>query len=246
MAATIPNCVSYDPTYGHELAVIIQDGLKRMVERQENVFYYITLMNENYAHPGLTAGQEQGILRGMYRLKSHQEAAQNTTLPRAQLLGCGTILREVLAAAELLLNDWQIAADIWSVTSFTELQRDGTDTERWNLLHPTEPQKTAFITTQLSDTQGPIIASTDYMRTFAEQIRAFMPSNRHYKVLGTDGFGRSDTREMLRHHFEVDRHFVVLATLKALADEGTIPTATVATAIAKYGIDVNKPNPLFA
>jgi pyruvate dehydrogenase E1 component len=241
LSATIPNCVSYDPAYAHELAVIVQDGLKRMVEKQENVYYYITIMNENYPQPGLKPGDEEGIVRGMYLLRQGQPNTQ-----RVQLLGSGTILREVEAAAVLLEKDWQIGADVWSVTSFTELRRDGLDCERWNLLHPTEVQKLPFATKQLADHAGPIVASTDYMKLLADQIRPFMPKGRDYRVLGTDGFGRSDFRAKLREHFEVDRHFVVLAALKALADEGTIPAKTVAKAIKKYRIDAAKANPQHA
>ncbi len=240
-SSTIPNCVSYDPTFAHELAVIIQHGLKRMVEDQENVFFYLTVMNENYAQPGLNKGDEEGIIRGMYRLK---KGGKNKL--RAQLLGSGTILREVMAAAELLEKDWGVSADIWSVTSFTELRRDGLDCERHNMLHPTGKSKTAFVTSLLEKTEGPIIASTDYMKLFADQVRPFMPRGRNYKVLGTDGFGRSDFRSKLREHFEVDRHFVVLATLRALADEGTVPVSQVAAAIKKYGINPDKANPQYA
>ena len=240
-SSTIPNCVSYDPTFAHELAVIIQHGLKRMVEDQENVFFYLTVMNENYAQPGLNKGDEEGIIRGMYRLK---KGGKNKL--RAQLLGSGTILREVMAAAELLEKDWGVSADIWSVTSFTELRRDGLDCERHNMLHPTGKSKTPFVSSLLEKTEGPIIASTDYMKLFADQVRPFMPRGRDYKVLGTDGFGRSDFRAKLREHFEVDRHFVVLATLRALADEGTVPVSQVAAAIKKYGIDPNKANPQYA
>jgi pyruvate dehydrogenase E1 component len=244
MSATIPNCVSYDPTFAHELAVIMQHGLKRMVEEQENVWYYITVMNENYPHPGLKKGQEQGILKGMYRLREGPAGSgSGMSIPRVQLLGSGTILREAIAAAELLEKDWGIAGDVWSVTSFTELRRDGIDCERWNLLHPNEKPRKAYVTEQLERTAGPIVAATDYMRLFADQIRPYLPRGRDYRVLGTDGFGRSDTRAKLREFFEVDRRFVTVAALKALADEGVIPVAKVAEAIKKYGIDPNKPNP---
>jgi pyruvate dehydrogenase E1 component len=242
LASTIPNCVSYDPTFGHELAVIIQHGLKRMVEDQENVYYYLTVMNENYPQPGLSAGDEEGIIKGMYKLKSHGKGKN-----RVQLMGSGTILREVMAAQELLEADWGVASDLWSVTSFTELRRNGLDVERHNMLHPEEktPQ-VAYVTEQLAKTDGPIIASTDYMKLFADQIRPFVPKGREYKVLGTDGFGRSDFRAKLREHFEVDRHFVVVAALRALADEGKVPVAKVAEAIKKYGINPNKANPQYA
>ena len=240
-SSTIPKCVSYDPTFAHEVAVIIQHGMKRMIEDQENVYYYLTLMNENYPQPGLTKGDEVGILRGMYRLKKGGKHKL-----RAQLLGSGTILREVMAGAELLEKDWGVSADIFSVTSFTELRRDGLDCERHNMLHPTTKAKVPYVTSLLEKTEGPIIASTDYMKLFADQIRPFMPKSRAYKVLGTDGFGRSDFRSKLREHFEVDRHFVVLATLRALADEGTVPVSQVAAAIKKYGIDPDKANPQYA
>ena len=244
LASTIPNCVSYDPTFAHELAVIIQHGLKRMVEDQENVYYYLTVMNENYPQPGLTPGDEEGIIRGMYKLKS---AGKAKGAPRVQLMGSGTILREVLAAQELLEADWGVASDLWSVTSFTELRRNGLDAERHNLLHPEDKKpQVPYVTQQLSGTEGPIVASTDYMKLFADQIRPFVPAGRAYKVLGTDGFGRSDFRAKLREHFEVDRHFVVLAALRALADEGKVPAAKVAEAIRKYGIDPNKANPQYA
>ena len=240
LASTIPNCIPYDPTFAHEVAVIMQDGLKRMIEQQEDVFYYITLMNENYPHPGLKEGQEAGILKGLYLL---QPAATESTL-RAQLMGSGTILREVIAAAQLLADDWGVAADVWSAPSFTLLARDGQDIERWNMLHPTLTPRAAHVTQSLQPTAGPIVVSTDYMRTFAEQVRAFIPKGRTYKVLGTDGFGRSDSRAKLREFFEVNRYFVTIATLKALAEEGAIEASVVADAIAKYGINPEKINPV--
>jgi pyruvate dehydrogenase E1 component len=245
MSATIPNCVSYDPTFAHEVAVILQQGLKRMVEDQENVWYYVTLMNENYPHPGLKKGQEAGILKGMYLLKEGMAGSgKGLSIPRVQLLGSGTILREVIAAAELLEQDWGVAGDIWSATSFTELRRDGIEAERFNLLHPAEktPRK-AYVTQLLEKTAGPVVASTDYMRLFADQIRPYIPRGRSYTVLGTDGFGRSDTREKLREFFEVNRYYVVVAALKALADEGTLPLAKVGEAIKKYKLNPDKPNP---
>ena len=240
LASTIPNCMPYDPTFAHEVGVILHDGLKRMIENQEDVFYYITLMNENYSHPGLQPGQEEGILKGLYRLK----ASSKKTRHRVQLMGSGTILREVIAAAELLEQDWDVAADIWSAPSFTLLARDGQDAERWNLLNPEKPTRVAYVTQSLAGSEGPVIAATDYMRTYAEQIRAFMPKGRSYKVLGTDGFGRSDTRAKLREFFEVNRYFVTIAALKSLADAGSINIALVSKAIEKYGIDTNKPNPV--
>jgi pyruvate dehydrogenase E1 component len=242
LSATIPNCVSYDPTYAHEVAVIIQDGLRRMVGNQENVFYYLTLLNENYAHPGLKPGSEEGIVKGMYLLREGDPGNK----ARVQLLGSGSILREVLAAADMLEKDWNVAADVWSVTSFTELRRDGLDCERWNLLHPTEPQKVPYVTRQLDAHAGPVVASTDYMKLFADQVRPFVPKGRAYKVLGTDGFGRSDFRYRLREHFEVDRKFVVLSALRALVDEKAAKPKALADAIKRYGIDPDKTNPHYA
>ncbi|MGN6703110.1 MAG: pyruvate dehydrogenase (acetyl-transferring), homodimeric type, partial [Burkholderiaceae bacterium] len=239
-AAAIPNCLPYDPTFAHEVAVIIHDGLKRMVERQEDVFYYITLVNENYPQPGLKEGDEEGILKGLYLLQPGDAKAKL----RVQLMGSGTILRESIAAAELLQNDWGIAADVWSAPSFTLLARDGENAERWNLLHPTETPRVPYVAQCLQDTAGPIVVSTDYMRLFADQIRPYIPKGRSYKVLGTDGFGRSDTREKLREFFEVNRYFVTLAALKSLAEEGKIPASKVAEAIKKYGIDPDKKNPI--
>ncbi len=244
LAGTIPNCVSYDPTFAHEVAVIMQAGLKRMVEKQENVYYYITLLNENYAMPGLAAGTEEQILNGMYLCKSGQKVPQSGM--RVQLLGSGSILREALAAQEILEKEWQIGADVWSCTSFNELTREGQDAERWNLLHPLAAPRVPFVTQQLAAHAGPVIASTDYMKAYAEQIRPFLPKGRSYKVLGTDGFGRSDFRYRLREHFEINRHYIVVAALKSLADEGKLPMERVAQAIAKYGIDADKINPLHA
>jgi len=239
-ASAIPNCVPYDPTFAHEVAVIIHDGLRRMVGNQEDVFYYITVMNENYAHPGIKAGQEEGILKGLYLLN---ESGKKNKL-RVQLLGSGTILREVIAAADLLRDDWKVDADVWSAPSFTLLARDGQDVERWNMLHPADAAKKSHFEQSMEGTEGPIVVSTDYMRTYAEQVRAFVPKGRTYKVLGTDGYGRSDTRAKLREFFEVDRHYVTVAALKSLADEGKIKPSVVAEAIAKYGINPEKPNPV--
>jgi pyruvate dehydrogenase E1 component len=241
MAANIPNCVSYDPTFAHEVAVILHSGLKRMVEQQENVFFYLSLLNENYAQPGLKPGTEAEILKGMYLCKEGPKLT-----PRVQLLGSGSILREVLAAAELLERDWGVAANVWSCPSFNELARDGAAAERWNLLHPDAAPRASFVAQQLERHAGPVVASTDYVRLFAEQIRPYLPKGRSYRVLGTDGFGRSDTRTKLRRHFEVDRHFVVLAALRSLADEGALPVAKVAEAIAKYAIDAERIDPLLA
>lgn len=244
LANTIPNCVSYDPTFAHEVAVIMHDGLKRMVERQENVFYYLTLLNENYAMPGLQPGTEEQILKGMYLCK--QAPALKKDAPVVQLLGSGTILRESFVAQELLEKDWGVAASVWSCPSFNELTRDGQEAERWNLLHPTETPRESFVAQQLGKTEGPVVASTDYMKAYAEQIRPFVPKGRTYKVLGTDGFGRSDFRRKLREHFEIDRHYIVVAALKALAEDGKLPAAKVAEAIQKYGIQADKVNPLHA
>ncbi len=247
LASTIPNCVCYDPTFAYEVAVILRDGVRRMVEEQENVWYYVTVLNENYPHPGLPRGQEAALLKGMYRLREGPAGSgRGQSISRVQLLGCGSILREVLAAAELLESDWGVAGDVWSVTSFTELRRDGLDAERWNLLHPANRPRKAFVTEALERTAGPIIASTDYMRLFADQIRPLIPQGRAYKVLGTDGFGRSDTRQKLRQFFEVDRHYVTVAALKALAEEGAVAVGQVSEAIKRYGIDPDRPNPWVA
>ncbi|AJC22015.1 pyruvate dehydrogenase (acetyl-transferring), homodimeric type [Pandoraea pulmonicola] len=238
-ASSIPNCLPYDPTFAYELAVIVQDGLRRMVQEQEDVYYYLTVMNENYAHPAMPEGVEQDILKGMY---SFRRGTDNSKAPRVQLLGSGTIFNEVLAAAEMLRNDWGVESDLWSCPSFTELAREGNDVARHNLLHPTEAPRLSHVEKCLNDTRGPVIASTDYIRTYADQIRPFVRGR--YVVLGTDGYGRSDTREKLRHFFEVDRNWVTVAALKALADEGTLPASKVAEAIAKYNLDPNKPNPM--
>jgi pyruvate dehydrogenase E1 component len=238
ISATVPNCVSYDPTFGYEVAVIIQDGLRRMYAEQQDVYYYLTLMNENYPHPALPEGAAPNIIKGMYLLKP---AAGKSKTPRVQLLGSGTILREVMAAAELLAKDWGVDADLWGCPSFTELARDGNAVSRWNMLNPAAKAKVSHVDACLKDTQGPVIAATDYVRAFAEQIRAYVP--RRYVVLGTDGFGRSDTREKLRRFFEVDRHYVTIAALKALADDGALPMAKVGEALRKYGVDAAKPAP---
>jgi pyruvate dehydrogenase E1 component len=237
MAATIPNCISYDPTFAYELAVIVQDGLRRMYKEKESCFYYITTMNETYPQPAMPDGVAPGILKGMYPVERGEDRAH-----RVQLLGAGTILREVLAAAELLARDFDVGADVWSVTSFNELRREGIDTERWNMLHPEAERRTSYVESQLAGSQGPVIAATDYMRAYADQIRPYVP--RRYAVLGTDGYGRSDMRSQLRKFFEVNRYYVAVAALKALADEGEIPASTVSAAIEKYRIDPEKPNPL--
>jgi pyruvate dehydrogenase E1 component len=236
MSATIPNCVSYDPTFSYELAVIIQEGMRRMVQNQEDVYYYITLMNENYSHPEMPKGAEAGILKGMYSFSKSKAKG-----PKVQLMGSGVILREVIAAAELLEKDWGVSPDVWSVTSFTELRREGLDAERWNMLNPEKKQKQSYVAECLSGAEGPVISSTDYMKSFADQIRNFIPQR--FVSLGTDGYGRSDSREALRSFFEVDRYYVVLAALKALADEGKLPASKAAEAIKKYNIDISRPNP---
>jgi pyruvate dehydrogenase E1 component len=236
LCSVIPNCVSYDPTFSYEVAVIVQDGLRRMVAEQEDVFYYITVMNENYEHPPMPDGAAEGIVKGMYLFRAGEEKG-----PRVQLLGCGTILREVIAAAELLAKDWGVAADIWSVPSFTELRREAIEVERWNLLHPTATPRRSHVESCLGGREGPVVAATDYMRLLADQIRPFV--SQRYRVLGTDGFGRSDYRRRLRDFFEVDRRWVTLAALEALVKEGTLPASKLAEAISRYGIDPEKPNP---
>ncbi|HEY5761960.1 MAG TPA: pyruvate dehydrogenase (acetyl-transferring), homodimeric type [Rhodocyclaceae bacterium] len=240
LAGSIPNCIAYDPTFQFEVAVIAQDGLRRMFVEQEDIYFYITVMNENYEHPEMPKGAEADILKGMYALKKGKAGKKGA--PRVQLLGSGTIFREVIAAADLLAKDWGVESDLWGCPSFNELARDGQDVERWNLLHPTDKPKQSHVAKCLDKTDGPVIAATDYVRLFAEQIRPFV--NRRYVTLGTDGFGRSDTREKLRHFFEVDRHWVTVAALKALADDGAIEHKKVAEAIKKYGLDPKKPNPM--
>ncbi|MEQ1718849.1 MAG: pyruvate dehydrogenase (acetyl-transferring), homodimeric type, partial [Hyphomicrobium sp.] len=239
ISATVPNCLSYDPTFGYEVAVIVQRGLERMYRDQEDVYYYITVLNENYAHPAMPEGAEDGIIKGMYLFKAADAKAKG---PRVQLMGSGAILREVIAGAALLEKDFGVSADIWSVTSFTELRREALEAERWNMLNPLEPSRVPYVTACLSSRgEAPVIASTDYMKLYADQIRDFVPVP--YKVLGTDGFGRSDYRSKLRSHFEVDRHFVAVAGLKILAEQNKIPSTKVAEAIKKYGIDPKKPSP---
>ena len=239
MSSLIPNCVSYDPTFQHEVAVIIQDGMRRMVEDQEDVFYYLPVMNENYGHPEPPEGCEEGIRKGMYLLRPAGEGDG----PKVQLMGSGAILREVLAAADMLEEDFKVRADVWSVTSFTELRREAMECERWNMLHPMEDQHVPFVTRQLQERgDDPVIASTDYVRAFADQVRPYVPGT--FKVLGTDGFGRSDYRVKLREFFEVDRRFVAVAALKALADENKGDSKTVAEAIEKYEIDPGKASPM--
>jgi len=239
LANTIPNCRSYDPTFGFELVTIIQDGLKRMYVDKENVFYYLTTMNENYAHPDMPLGAEEGIVRGIYKLK---EGKKNAKKKRVQLMGSGTIMLEVIAAADLLREDWGVESDIWSVTSVNELARDGQKVDRWNRMHPDQEARKPFVTQQLETVSGPYIISTDYIKSYSEQIRAYVPGS--YTVLGTDGFGRSDTRSKLRNFFEVDRYFVTCAALKALADEGNVSAETVVEAMKKYGINSEKSDPM--
>jgi pyruvate dehydrogenase E1 component len=247
LALTHPNCIAYDPCYAYELAVILHDGMRRMFEHHEDVFYYITVMNENYAHPALPDAVADDIVKGMYRLRQ-----SNHEGPRVQLLGSGTILREVERAAQILEERFGVAADVWSVTSFTELAREGMAAERWNLLHPVEPARSCHVMDCLSDTQGPIVATTDHMRAYAEQIRPYVP--RRYRVLGTDGYGRSDTRAALREFFEVTAEYVVLTALRSLAEDGELmteagteegekPMDRLAQALTELGIDPEKPAP---
>ena len=240
LSSTIPNCISYDPCYGYEMAVIIQHGMERMLAQRESVYFYITAMNENYTHPPMPDNAEEGIIKGIYKLSSvHAEKDKNGL--RVRLLGGGTILREVLAAADMLANDWQINSDIFSVTSFNELARDGLDTERWNMLHPQETPRKPYIEQVLGDDDTPIVSSTDYMKSYSDQVREYVPAT--FVALGTDGFGRSDTREKLREFFEVDRRYVAIAALHALALDGKIEKSVVANAIQQYAIDPDKPNP---
>jgi len=250
LAYTIPNCISYDPTYSYELAVIIQDGIRRMYVEDESVFYYITTMNENYTHPDMPEGCEEAILKGMYMLEDGESkeykvsAGKGKKANRVRLMGSGTILREVQAAAEILRKDYKIAVDVWSATSINELARDGLDVDRWNMMHPEEEPRVSYVEQCLGERDGPVIAATDYMKLYSDQIRAFVPAP--YKVLGTDGFGRSDSREKLRHFFEVNRHYVVVAALNELARAGAIEAKTVSEAIKKFKLDPEKLNPLLA
>ncbi|MEL0585140.1 MAG: pyruvate dehydrogenase (acetyl-transferring), homodimeric type [Candidatus Thiodiazotropha sp. (ex. Lucinoma kazani)] len=236
LAGTIPNCIAYDPAFAYELTVVVQDGMRRMYQQQENVFYYITVMNENYLQPAMPQGIEEGIVRGLYQFKTGGKQKL-----RVQLLGSGAILREVIAAAELLEKEFKVSADVWSVTSFNELRRDGLDVDRWNTLHPEDKPKVSYVTQQLTGQKGPVVAATDYIRSYADQIRPFIST--HYSVLGTDGFGRSDMRSQLRKFFEVNRYYIVIAALKALVDEGEIKSDLVSQAIKKFKIDPEKPNP---
>jgi pyruvate dehydrogenase E1 component len=237
LASTIPNCVAYDPTFAYEVVVIIREGIRRMYEQQDDVYYYITLMNENYPHPGMPAGAGEGIVKGLYLL---QEGAKSKG-QRVQLMGSGTILREVMAAAQLLHDDFKVNADVWSATSFNELRRDGMSAERWSLLHPEAPRRKSYLESAIESHKGPVVAATDYMRAFADQVRSQIP--RRYVTLGTDGFGRSDYRVKLRQFFEVNRYYVTVAALKALADDGEIKPQVVADAIKKYKLDTERPDP---
>jgi pyruvate dehydrogenase E1 component len=236
-AGTIPVCVSYDPTFMYELAVIIHNGLERMYQQQENIFYYLTIMNENYLQPAMPEGVKDGIIKGLYLYK-----ANDTHALKVQLMGSGTILREAIAAADLLAKDFNVSANIWSATSFNELAREAQAVERWNRLHPESEQKQPYVSQCFRLHPTPVIAATDYVRAYPEQIRRFIPQN--YTVLGTDGFGRSDTRSQLRQFFEVDRYHIAVAALKALADEGNTPPSQVSAAIQKYTINPEKPNPV--
>lgn len=238
LANMIPNCRTYDPAYAYEVVTIVQNGLKVMFEEQENCFYYITTMNENYLQPPMPENVEEGIIKGMY-LFEEGDASEL----KVQLMGAGSILNEVREAAIILKEKYGVASDVWSLTSVNQLTRDGQAVERWNMLNPKENAKTAYITDQLTDRQGPVVVATDYVKSYTEQLRAYIPAN--YKVLGTDGFGRSDTREQLRHFFEVNRYFIVLAALKSLSDEGKIEISVVAQAIADFDLDSDKVNPLY-
>jgi pyruvate dehydrogenase E1 component len=240
LANTIPNCISYDPTYGYEIAVIVQDGIRRMYgEDQEDIFYYLTTMNENYVQPEMPQGVEEGIVKGIYKLESVAGSGKG----KVQLMGCGTILEQVRKAAQALAKDFGISTDVFSVTSFNELARDGQAVERWNMLHPTETAKVPYVSTVLAK-DAPAIVATDYMKIYGEQLRAYVPCD--YKVLGTDGFGRSDSRANLRHHFEVDAKFIVVAALKSLVDRNELPVDVLAKTIAEYGIDADKIDPQHA
>jgi pyruvate dehydrogenase E1 component len=241
LANTIPNCITYDPTFAYELAVIIQDGLRRMYENHERVFYYITVMNENYGQPAMPAGAEEGIRKGLYQFSESKAKSDK----KVQLMGSGTILREVIAAAEILQKDFKVSADIWSAPSINELTREGRQIERWNLLHPEENAKKSYVTQCLEAKDGPVVCATDYMKQYSEQLRAYMPAGKEFVTLGTDGFGRSDSREKLRHFFEVDRHFIVLASLSALVKEGKLEAKILTKTMQEYGISADKLDPLY-
>jgi pyruvate dehydrogenase E1 component len=240
-SSTVPNCVSYDPTFSYELAVVLQDGLRRMYADNENVFYYITLLNENYQHAAMPKGAEEGIRKGLYLLAEAKKSRAKKPPPEVQLVGSGSILREIQAAAAMLEEDFGVRASVWSAPSFTELRREGLAVDRWNRRHPGEEPRTPYLTSCLEGRSGPVIAASDYMQTVADQIRAWVPNR--YVTLGTDGFGRSDTRERLRAFFEVDRRSIVLAALKALADDEEIPAERALEAMEKYEIDPDKVDP---
>jgi len=243
LANTIPNCRAYDPAFGYEMAVVIRQGMKEMFEDNQNVFYYLTVENEFYEQPAMPDGCEDGIIKGMYQFSS-VNAKGGKKAPRVQLLGSGAIFNEVTAAAELLKEDWGVSSDVWSVTSYNELARDGQHVERWNHLHPDDKPRKAYVTEMMEKQQGPVVSSTDYIKLHSEQLRAFIPKT--YMTLGTDGFGRSDTRQKLRNFFEVDRYYVTVTALAALAKDGDIKQETVLEAMRKYGIDRNKPNPVLS
>ena len=240
LASVVPNCVSYDPTFHYEVATIVRDGLRRMVGEQEDVFYYITVLNENYHHPAMPADVEEGIVKGLYRFRAAPDLGERA--PRVTLIGSGAILREAIAAADLLATQYGVAADVWSATSYNELRRDGLAVERWNLLHPDAPPRVPYVTRVLSDDAAPVVAASDYLKSHADGIRPFVP--RRYRVLGTDGFGRSDYRRKLRDFFEVDRRWIALAALSSLADEGTVARTMVADAMRAFAIDPEKPEPV--
>ncbi|KAF1004827.1 MAG: Pyruvate dehydrogenase E1 component [Luteibacter sp.] len=240
LSSVIPSCISYDPTFTYELAVIVQDGMRRMFVEQQDIYYYITLLNENYLHPAMPEGVEEGIVKGLYLLREGQGISPDA--PRVQLMGSGSILNEVIAAAALLEQHYGVTSDIWSATSLTEVRRDGMAAERWNMLHPEDESRVPYVQTCLEGHEGPVVVATDYMKIVGDQIRPFI-HDRRFVSLGTDGFGRSDTRESLRTFFEVDRHFIALAALKALVDEGQLPRSVVASAIEAFGIDAGKPDP---
>lgn len=246
LANTIPNCKAYDPAYGYEMAVVVRQGMKEMFEENRNVFYYLTIENENYAQPAMPKDCEDGIIKGMYKFESVEAKAAKGSKkgPRVQLLGSGAILNEVRAAAQMLKDDYGISSDVWSVTSYNELARDGQHVERWNLLHPDDKPRKAYVTQCLEKQQGPVVSSTDYIKLHSEQLRSFIPKT--YLTLGTDGFGRSDTREKLRHFFEVDRYYVAVTALSALAKDGEVKQEQVLEAMRKYGIDRNKTNPVLS
>ena len=237
---TVPNCITYDPTYGYELAVIVQDGMRRMYAEQENVFYYLTVMNENYVQPALPEGAEEGIIKGLYKLDDVESKGK----AHVRLLGSGTILLQVRKAAEILAEKYGVSSEVYSATSFNELAREGQDVDRFNMLNPEAPVQKAYVTEVLEQGTGPVIAATDYIKSYADQIRAYVPAP--YRVLGTDGFGRSDSRANLRRHFEVDHNYVVVAALSELARSGDIEASVVTQAIEDLGIDTDKLNPLYA